>query len=330
MDVVIVGLGSMGKRRARLLKKYDSSINIIGIDNRDDRIDQAERELGIKTSKCIQDACSRYNVDRAFVSTAPLAHSEIISECLKNDLHVFSELNLSDDGYDDNIKLSKKKGKVLFMSSTFLYRKEIQRIKAEVKGCGCPLSYVYHAGQYLPDWHPWESYKDFFVGDKKTNGCREFMAIEFPWIIDTFGPIKWFYSTKTNNSSLDIDFPDTYQIVFLHDSGHRGIITIDVVSRKPVRNFELFGQNLYLTWNGTPEGLRLYDCENSKEISVNTYDFIERMIGYSSFVVENAYSSEIEDFFGVIDHKCIPKYSFEKDKYVLSIIDKIEAFGGKK
>ena len=33
-------------------------------------------------------------------------------------------------------------------------------------------------GQYLPDWHPWESYKSFFVSNKKTNGCRELFAIE--------------------------------------------------------------------------------------------------------------------------------------------------------
>lgn len=328
MDVLVVGLGSMGRRRVRLLRKYNLSVNIIGIDNREDRREQAEKELGIKTCRSIQDACLCYNVDRAFVSTAPLSHSQIISECLKRNLHVFSELNLSDDGYDNNIKLAKENNRVLFMSSTFLYRKEVQRIKTEVNECEGPLAYIYHAGQYLPDWHPWENFKDFFVGDKRTNGCREFMAIEFPWLIDTFGSIKWFYSTKTNNSTLDIDFPDTFQIIFLHDSGHRGIITIDVVSRKPVRNFELSGENLYLTWNGTPEGLKMYDYINNNEISINAYDSVERMSGYSSFVVENAYSSEIEEFFEVIDQKCSPRYSFEKDRYVLSVIDKIESFGG--
>ena len=162
-----------------------------------------------------------------------------------------SRSNLTDKGYQDNIELSKRNERVLFLSSTFLYRKEIQYIKTTVENCGCNISYMYHAGQYLPDWHPWESYKKFFVGDKRTNGCREFMAIEFPWLIDVFGDIKSITSIGSKDSKLEIDFPDTYQIMIEHMTGHKGLITIDVVSRKAVRKLELSGENLYITWDGT-------------------------------------------------------------------------------
>ena len=37
MTIVVVGLGSMGKRRIRLLKKIDFSIRIIGVDKSSDR-----------------------------------------------------------------------------------------------------------------------------------------------------------------------------------------------------------------------------------------------------------------------------------------------------
>ena len=53
------------------------------------------------------------------------------------------------------------------MSSTLQYRKEIQFIKEEVKKVSGKVNYIYHVGQYLPDWHPWENYKDFFVGDAR-------------------------------------------------------------------------------------------------------------------------------------------------------------------
>ena len=324
MKAIIVGLGSMGRRRARLLLELDKSSQIIGVDTQKDRRKQTEDEIGILTAESIEEACKNYDPEVAFISTSPLSHASIIRECLEKNLHVFTELNLVDTGYDENVRLADEKNRVLFLSSTFLYRKEIQYIKNAVNQCGCRLSYMYHAGQYLPDWHPWESYKDFFVGDKRTNGCREFMAIEFPWIIDVFGTIKSLKSVKSKDSSLDIDFPDTYQIMIEHDSGHKGLITVDIVSRKAIRSLEVSGENLYLTWRGTPDSLQRYDYNKKCDTLISLYDSVENREGYSAFIIEDAYKSEIENFINAVCGTEIPRYSFEKDKKILSLIDKVE------
>ena len=47
MNAIVVGLGSMGRRRARLLHDLDKTIKIIGVDMQDSRRKQAEDELGI-------------------------------------------------------------------------------------------------------------------------------------------------------------------------------------------------------------------------------------------------------------------------------------------
>lgn len=324
MIAIIVGLGSMGRRRARLLHSIDNSIRIIGVDMQEERRKQAEKELSIDTGTSIKEVCEMYHPDIAFVSTSPLSHSSIISECLDNNLHVFTELNLVAKKYDDNVKMAKQKGKILFLSSTFLYRKEIEYIGRLVSNSNCKLSYMYHAGQYLPDWHPWESYKNFFVGDKRTNGCREFMAIEFPWLIDTFGEVDEIISFKSKDSTLDIEFSDTFQIMIKHKTGHKGLITIDIVSRKAIRRLEVSGESLYLTWDGTPDSLYKYDFEKKESSNISLYETIEKQEGYSSFIIEDAYKSEIENFINVISGKENPRYSFEKDKEILSMIDKIE------
>ncbi len=328
MKAIVVGMGSMGKRRTRLLKELKPGIKIIGIDLQESRRKEAEKELGIMTGISIKEACHVDAYDIAFISTSPLSHASIISECLDSNLHVFTELNLVSKNYDENVELAREKGKILFLSSTFLYRNEIQYVKRVVEESKCRLSYMYHAGQYLPDWHPWEDYKNFFVGDKRTNGCREFMAIELPWLVDTFGGIISLKTIKSKDSSLDIDFPDTYQIMLEHTSGHKGLITIDIVSRKPVRRFELSGEDLYLTWDGTPDSVFRYDFEKKKDMNISLYDAFENKEGYSSFIIENAYKSEIENFLNVVEGKETPRYSFEKDKEILSIIDKIEESEG--
>ena len=50
MRVVVVGLGSMGKRRIRLLKQYQKDIEIIGIDFQEQRRKETEELYGVKTS----------------------------------------------------------------------------------------------------------------------------------------------------------------------------------------------------------------------------------------------------------------------------------------
>lgn len=324
MVAIIIGLGSMGRRRARLLQALDKSVQIIGIDMQEERRRQAERELGIKTIPSIADACRQYKPEVAFVSTSPLSHATNIKECLENNLHVFTELNLVDTGYDENIELAKAKNKVLFLSSTFLYRKEIQYIKERVKESNCQLSYMYHAGQYLPDWHPWENYKNFFVGDKRTNACREFMAIELPWLTDVFGNIKLCYAESCRNSTLDIDYPDIYHLVLEHENGVKGLLTVDVVSRKAIRRFELSGEDLYLTWDGTPDSVRIYNYKSKEEQAISLYETVEKRNEYSSFVIEDAYASEITNFLNTVKGIEEPRYSFVKDKKILAIIDEIE------
>lgn len=324
MRVVVIGLGSMGKRRIRLIRKYDKSIEIVGIDLSDERRKACSKEFNLETFKNLQEIVNIYKVNCAFICTAPLSHSELINQCLSERIHIFTELNLVSDGYDANIALAKQNNLLLFMSSTFLYREEIKKIKVLVQEADCMLNYSYHIGQYLPDWHPWESYKDFFVNDKRTNGCREIFAIELPWLIDVFGDIEKVDVVKSKMSSLSIDYNDNYLVLIQHKSGYKGTLNVDIVSRKAVRNLEVFGEQLYLNWNGSPTGLYVYDFESKTDVNIELYKEMDQLDNYSSFVVENAYSSEISCFFKAVTEGEIPVYDFEKDKYVLKVIDRIE------
>lgn len=322
MKVLVIGLGSMGKRRIRLINQYDRSIVICGMDTSKERRMEAEKVYGIPTVESLE-PIEESMYDCAFIATSPLTHSSLIRECLLKNMHVFTEINLVSDGYDDNIRLAAKKRKVLFLSSTFLYREEIQYIDARVKRTGGPVNYVYHIGQYLPDWHPWENYQNYFIGDKRTNGCREIFAIELPWIINTFGSVKNLYCMEGKNTKLAIDYPDHYMVSLEHEGGSRGMLAVDVVSRKAVRKLEVFSENLYLAWNGTPEGLYEYDYGQREDIQVNLYKHVERKEGYSDFIVENGYLHEIEMFFEQVTKGTRPVYDFIKDKGTLEILDRI-------
>lgn len=324
MKIIVVGLGSMGKRRIRLLSE-NKNITLFGIDSQECRCVEVKEKFGLKCYSSIAEAVNAEHPDAAVISTSPLSHSSIIHECLSHNLHVFTEINLVSDGYEENMKLAKEKGLVLFLSSTFLYQSETLKIIERVKASNISkLNYLYHVGQYLPDWHPWESYNNYFIGNPRTNGCREILTIDLPWIVTAFGSISSIQVMKSKNTELNINYDDNYLVMLGHNSGAKGFFAVDVVARKAVRHFEVYGEDLHLTWEGTPETLLEYNIKEKRNVQLLANDEIEHEDGYSELINEKPYRDELKEFLGQIINGTQPKWDFSRDKEILEVIDRIE------
>ena len=312
----------MGKRRARLAKGMRSDIVICGVDQSEARRAEA-RGLGIRAYGSIDEAVAAQAPDAALVCTAPITHAGIIRTLLEKGLPTFTELNLVDDGYAENQALAAEKGVPLFLSSTMLYRRETQYIKRRVAEFGRPVHYIYHIGQYLPDWHPWENYKNFFVGNARTGGVREIFGIDLPWLLDAFGDVTAMAVQKDTISDLGLPYPDCVTLLLRHASGAQGVLAADVVSPKAVRNFECFGDGLHLFWEGNPKAL--YEFRGGEKQVVDTYTAFEHDSRYSDNIVENAYVDELANFFAVLRGEEAPRWSFEKDRAAIAVMDAAQA-----
>ena len=321
MKIAVIGLGSMGRRRIRLMRQHYPDFTIIGIDSRTDRQLQAINEFGLIVAMSLNEVLDQ--IDAAFICTPPITHAGVLRHLLLKKKHVFCELNLVSDGYD---LFCKYNDSVLFLSSTLLYRKDVQYIQSSV--AEQRTNYIYHVGQYLPDWHPWENYKDFFVNEKRSNGCREVLAIELPWLIRAFGTISQVHIQKDTMSSLELCYPDNFSILLTHSNNTRGFLAVDVVSRKAMRRLEVYSENLHLLWDGNPDSLMFYEIDKSKFLKVSTYDNYDCDNSYSDNIIETAYLEEMKVFFDEIE--IFPKkskrvlYTFQDDLYTISQIDLIE------
>lgn len=322
MNIVVIGLGSMGKRRIRLIQEMYPDYKIFGVNKSEERREEAERLFGIRCFDSIENVDT--TIDCAFICTAPLAHAAIITECLKRKWHVFTELNLVDDGYEENIRLANENALKLFLSSTFLYRDEPKYIRSRITD-GIKWNYIYHIGQYLPDWHPWESYQKMFIGDKRTNGCREIMAIELPWLQAAFGEVQNIHVLSDKMTALQIDYNDNYMVQILHKNGNKGMLTVDVASPCAVRKLEAYAEGHYISWDGTPESLAEFNPKNGKLESVELTEKTEHKEGYRTFITENAYKNEIREFFDVVMNAKESIYGFEQDWKTLQLINQIGA-----
>ena len=89
MNVVVIGLGSMGKRRVRLLRDLYNDVQICGVDAQVTRRAECEEKFGVKTYDNLDSCLTNFLGEAAFICTPPLSHADIIRDCLLHGMHIF-------------------------------------------------------------------------------------------------------------------------------------------------------------------------------------------------------------------------------------------------
>ena len=85
MKFLIIGLGSMGKRRIRNLKKIGQN-KITGFDVRKDRRDEARRKYQIETYEDVEEAINQ-KPNLIIISTPPDLHLKYVKIAIKIKFH---------------------------------------------------------------------------------------------------------------------------------------------------------------------------------------------------------------------------------------------------
>jgi predicted dehydrogenase len=213
-------------------------------------------------------------------------------------------------------------------SCTFMFNPIIQGVKKIINSgkFGKVCNFSYHSGQYLPDWHPWESVNDFYVGSRLTGGGREIVPYEMTWIVDVFGEPRGVkgYFRKTIDMNCNIE--DTYASVI--DFGNMlGTLTVDVVARNAVRNLIINLERGQIQCRFEKKIIEVYD------VSTDEWHIIEPKAqlheeGYSDIIDENMYIEEIRAFLdGIKDPTSLPN-TIDKDIKILELLTELEDSDG--
>ena len=323
MKFLIIGLGSMGKRRVRNLK-YLKAGKILGFDLREDRRKEAKEKYGIETVGSFKDL-DLSAIDAFIISTPPDRHNECIKLAIENKKPAFVEASVILKGLEELNKRAKKEKVLIAPSFTLSFHPAIKEIKRIVKSkkYGRVTNFSYHSGLYLPDWHPWEKVKDFYAGKKETGGAREIIPFELAWITDIFGfpeKTKGFFG-KTMNVGADID--DTYAVL-LDFGGVFGNLIIDVVSRYATRNLILNMERGQILWGWEDNFLKIYDASRKKW---ENYYFKKGRAakGYIRGIMGDIiYIDEMKSFIDSAKGKAEFPNSLDEDIKVLKLLNKIE------
>jgi predicted dehydrogenase len=253
MNFLVLGLGSMGKRRVRNLLALGYE-NIAGFDIRDDRRKYSNDEYNILTFDDFDIAVRDFNPEVFIISTPPDLHMEYAYYAFERGIHCFIEASVVDA--NKILNLSKKLEEtdiVIVPSCTMRFYSGPMKIKELVKNgaIGKPLNFNYQTGQYLPDWHPWERIEEFYVSNPKTGGCREIVPFELTWLNDIFGNPKPLACVKNKITDIRVPIDDIYHCLLSYPDGLIGNLTVEVVSRpKATREFRLIGSEGQIVFSG--------------------------------------------------------------------------------
>jgi hypothetical protein len=177
-------------------------------------------------------------------------------------------------------------------------------------------------GQYLPDWHPWEDIKKFYVSKRETSASREMVPFELTWILDITGyPEETFaFYGRTHNLGVDID--DTYN-VNLKFRGFLGTVVIDVVSRFATRSLIMNLERAQIRWNWEEKTIKLYDADKKE------WDYYRESEGradadYNKNIVEEMYIDEMRAFVDAVKGTIPFPNSLDEDIKILTLLEKAE------
>jgi predicted dehydrogenase len=331
LSFLVIGLGSMGKRRIRNIKHLGLS-RLAGFDLREDRCKETKTLYQIPVYDSFELATKETKPDALIISVPPDKHHIYIDWALKNKVHFFVEASVLDTDYEKFIQLEKTVAIVAAPSCTLSFHPAVIKIIDIVRSgeLGKISSMLYHSGQYLPDWHTYEKVSDYYVSNKATGGAREIMPFELTWLTLGFGfPLKVIGAYKKTiaiEGAPGID--DTYML--LAEFGEFILnLTVDVVSRHATRKLTINGDKKQLVWNWDDSHIKIYSPETNSWQVIN-YDLMPSQEGYNKNITEQMYIDEMQNFVDAILGKRSFKNTLAHDLKVLQILYAVEASYEKK
>jgi len=315
MKFLVVGLGSMGKRRVRNLQYLEAG-EILGFDPREDRREETAGKYGIETFGDIETAFER-QPNAMIISTPPDLHIPYAIQAAERGIHFFTEASVVDDGIEELLDISRSKPKLVGVPScTMRYhfgpKKVMELVEAGI--VGNPLSFIYHFGQYLPDWHPWEDYRSFYASRRSTGACREIVPFELTWLCKAFGEMTSVFGKQAKVSDLETDIDDLYQALFEFESGVSGFLQVDVLARDFVRHFRLIGSEGIIEWEFKTHEVRVFETKTGTW----TVHALQKGTAEKMYVhAEEPYINEMRDFIAAVRGERPFGYTYEEALQVL-------------
>ena len=320
--VLVVGLGSIGRRHVGIIRKLFPEINIVVLRHKQcDKNDIDKLDL----YKCVTsiDAAIATNPQAAIVANPASMHIEVAQKLAKNGINLLIEKPISDSskGIQELIDTCHQNNCILMTAYNLRFLPSLIEFKKQLKAnkVGDIYSIRSETGQYLPSWRPDSNYKNDVSANKHLGGGVLLeLSHEIDYLIWIFGPINWVKSHFSKQSKLEIDVEDTAKIIlgFKNVDGSELItsLNMDFIRHDTTRKCFAIGEKGTLLWDGISGRVEYFE-KGGKDWNTIFSSKTDR---------DFTYSEEIKSFFLSIESNKLPCISGEDGMRVISIVEAIK------
>ncbi len=256
MKILIVGLGSIGKRHINtMLKQGVKKENIIGFDVRKDRIKETNKKFNIKTFLTNFSNIKEKEFNAAIICSPTSLHIKQATILAKKKINLFIEKPLCHnlDGIKKLQYFVKKNKLQVLINYPFRFSEHGKKLKylVDKKILGKVLYFRGEFSEYLPDWHPWEDYRKFYMAFKSQGGGS---ILDQSHILDMahflFGDMKEVLGCFNSKvSKLEVKSDDIAEILLKFKSGLVGNIHQDMIGRHHKKEMTIICEKGNIHWN---------------------------------------------------------------------------------
>ena len=252
MKFLIAGLGSIGRRHFR---------NLIALEEKDIVLLRSQRatlpddELaGYPIETDLQQTLKKHKPDAVIVANPTSLHLDVAIPAAEAGCHMLLEKPVSNslERLDVLQNAAQKTGSKILVGFQFRYHPMLNKARELIREGALSKVLTVHAhwGEYLPQWHPWEDYRQSYAARADLGG-GVILTLTHPldYLRYLIGEVESLWSFNGHISPLEVDVEDTAEIGLQFKSGAIGSIHLNYFQRPPVHRLEIAGTDGTLRWD---------------------------------------------------------------------------------
>lgn len=301
-SALVVGAGSIGRRHLSNLKQLGVS-KLSACDPNPDRLAYVSEHFQAESFADIE-AGLKAGPDIVLICTPPRRHANQALQAIRAGAHVFVEKPVSDsmDDLDELLAEEQKSGLAVQVGYNLRFHPPIQKLKelVESEAVGRILWGRVEAGSYLPDWRPWQDYRDSYTSRRELGGGIILDGShELDYVTWLFGAPVELACMAGKVSRLEINVEDCATVLLRFPSGSQLDVHVDFMERFYTRGCVLNGEDGRLQWDFTTNAIQIQRC--GAEVQTVQFDC----------AVNDMYMAEMRHFLDCVENGERPRVTLQ-------------------
>ena len=264
--LLIVGLGSIGTRHARLVRELVPGLQIVVLRHRNC---PDANEPGIDHCVTSLNEALRFRPQAAVIANPASHHLDAALPLAEAGVHLLVEKPISSttEGVSELIAVCESRGITLMTGYNLRFLPSLQRFREllEERRVGRVLSVRAEIGQFLPSWRSGSDYRQSVSATAALGGGVLLeLSHEIDYLRWLFGEVEWVSAIKLKQSDLEIDVEDTAHLVlgFAHETEDLPVIatlSMDFIRHDTTRTCTVIGVAGSLRWNAIAGTVEIFE-----------------------------------------------------------------------